>query len=373
MRLTENKIRKIVRESLKRRFLNEAEGSDSNRDLLAALYWISSGGRGGEIFIGSELTYKNARGVDQRFNDVTEYPFGLFLDRYIKPEKKESFRQAFEGLTAESEPSYVDVTEDDFVQGMGAGNSRFSIKKRDADGKPDVLEDVSMLTPEQTAEVIGKIVELNNRPVFVRDANENVIYDSRDGEESLKVSAARDLIPATPPPVEKPFAPGAKQTASGEDQEWLESVIAKPLRQGSTGDVVKRAQSLLVEALKEAASRNLDLPSDGKGPSVLRSLQDMAKNKKIDGTDVKSMIQSLAEKIEASGPDGKFGPMTKLATEIVQVLARGIGVDGVIGKDTGSALVTGFKRPTKAQQGEKKMGEMLEERAKRWARLAGIL
>lgn len=378
MRITESRFREIVRESLRRRFLNEAVGGEVNKDLLAALYWVSTDGRGGKVYLRQEagqdiLTYKTADMQGRRFVDLISYNLENFMSMYIKPARREFYGAELAKLEKEGKSSsgtgYVDFRKDDFQNGFGSLDMRMKFVGPGIEGK--LLTNISRYTPEQIESDIRERARFlpNMRILVEDDIKEDQVFVGTISDGVLSVQDAIGLIPAgAPDEVEKPIVTDAEMY-----KEWLESVSTRPLRQGSTGNDVMRAQVLLVAALKEASSRSLDLPKDGKGPSVMKSLQDMAKNKKIDGSDVKSMIQSLAEKIEAGGPDGKFGQMTKLATEIVQVLARSTNVDGVIGKDTGSALISGFKRPTIAQQGDKKTGEMLEESTGRWSRLAGIL
>jgi len=377
MRITESRFREIVRESLRRRFLNEAADGEVNKNLLAALYWVSDQGRGGKVYLrenpGEDVLRYRTADMGRRFVDHTDYVLTNFMDAYIKPARREFYEAELAKLEKEGRSSsgtdYVDFRKDDFQDGFGSLDMRMEFLNPGPEGK--ILRNISRYTPEQIeADIRERASFLPSMRILVEDnLKEDQIFVGTISDGVLSVPEAIELIPTgAPDEVEKPIVTDAEMY-----KEWLESVSASPLRQGSSGNDVMRAQVLLVAALKEASSRSLDLPKDGKGPSVMKSLQDMAKNKKIDGNDVKSMIQSLAEKIETSGPDGKFGPMTKLATEIVQVLARSTNVDGVIGKDTGSALISGFKRPTKVQQGEKKTGEMLEESTGRWARLAGIL
>lgn len=162
-----------------------------------------------------------------------------------------------------------------------------------------------------------------------------------------------------------------------EYKEWVARITNNPLKFGSAGEDVKIAQKLLVQALRDAAKRPFDLPT-----SIARSLQAFVKKGAIQiekPDDIKNLAllsTKLADKIDNAGnPDGKFGQMTRVATEIFQTLisgsVEGVSTDGAIGPITGTALIRGVKRGDPLNFAPD--ATLSENTVRRWHRLAGIL
>jgi hypothetical protein len=97
----------------------------------------------------------------------------------------------------------------------------------------------------------------------------------------------------------------------------LRESISTEIKMGDSGQAVVEAQKMLVAALRKIGARALDLPS---------SLRDDLKKRSARGSinpandNLQAHVLALAEAIEMSGPDGQFGPMSRLATLIVQAL-----------------------------------------------------
>lgn len=138
---------------------------------------------------------------------------------------------------------------------------------------------------------------------------------------------------------------------------WRAAAAKNPIKMGAAGDNVKEAQILLTNVLMGNVNVAKVTSEDKKSLNKLKS------DGKITGTldDVASLTKGLADAIKKSGPDGKFGPMTHLATRIFQSITD-LKVDGAIGKDTANIL-----------------GATLDESVRpdqiiaRWSKLAGLL
>jgi len=101
---------------------------------------------------------------------------------------------------------------------------------------------------------------------------------------------------------------------------------------GASGPEVVEAQKMLIAALRKIGARALDLPS---------SLRDDLKKRSARGSinptndTLQAHVLALAEAIEMGGPDGQFGPMSRLATLIVQALPYRVDPDVEVLSSTG--------------------------------------
>lgn len=126
---------------------------------------------------------------------------------------------------------------------------------------------------------------------------------------------------------------------------FIERITSRPLVLGSQGEDVRTAQFYLIEVLREIGRKTPSFIG-----SITSQLQKILKQPATTGN--RELVNMLADKIEESGPDGKFGPMTKLATEVFQHVAQSgagpdqpqLATDGKIGRETGITMINGLKR-----------------------------
>ena len=375
MRITEALLRKIIREEL----IREVEstkgtttydedlpaGSESPMDpLMKSLKSAAANGHTGvvvAIMSGKERPLMRAVGDGQHY-EATDFPkYQEFLDSYINFEVRQKYEKAFQDLADNKTKGYVRIPPEDFKGDLAdtyvlmGVYSKSGSQRTDASGAVvensftiDQVHDYRRYTVQQTFNFLKSHIEPN---YTIK------VYDYIEGQD--KEGEGRLIYPKSEEPAE----------AAEDRSTWVAAVTKVPLRKGASGDNVKIAQELLVKALNRFAER----PIGSVGPSADRLLKSLIASKKLTGSTDKlqDLAKELAQKIQDSGPDGKFGPMTEAAVYFIQS-APGVGLagDGVIGKETARVLVAGVRRKTDAEFA--KSGS-LEETLLRWNRLAGLV
>jgi len=245
-----------------------------------------------------------------------------------------------------------------------------------ASGIPDYADgrDVSAkFEPRTTRGFIGMSAQQGGNPPPIRLGAATYRYDRFMSEGTLLLTP-KDIEAQAKAMLEgeDPFAAVLIKLVTGDGREptsvpdavrnkalgaWREAVTKNPLKLGASGDNVKEAQGLLVNVLTGNVNVAKITAEDKK------SLDKLKTDGKITGTaqDYASLTKGLADAIKASGPDGKFGPMTQLAARIFQSITD-LKVDGVIGKDSAGILGATLEESVRS-------GQLIE----RWNRLAGLL
>ena len=372
MRITRRQLTQIIKEEL----LREVEATQGTTDvgvpperdpLIKALKLATEVGHQGAVFTttaSGDVALMRAIGDGRNFEAADAVEYESFLDTYIKPGKRAAYDAKFKKLNDGSTgpPKTLHVPVADVNDGLASDYLLMGITLRGDDDEIKKLHDYRRYSVEETYRFLKNYV--TNTPIKV--------YDYIDGKDTE--GEGRLIYPA--PEAEK----AAAQTRNSADDTWAANAAKSPLRSGATGPNVKKAQDLLVKELKKMSSTAM-APV---GPALI-ALQNLLAQKKIEGNkdNPAALTKSLAEKIEASGPDGKFGPMTKVAVQVFQQQARLDPVDGVIGKDTANALILGTEKVSLLNQAEQVPAtpptaadvEDVNESyiINRWNKLAGLL